>query len=94
MDTTMKLKASLLDEIAAINDNEELMEKAVKYLRRLRKSTTKASASEIVDTTIPRTLEELKQSLRESEADEESGRTYTCLEAHRIMDKEFSWLQK
>ena len=84
MDTMLKLKASLLDEVTAITGNEELMRKAINSLRRLRR--IESSKTDKEEEIIPHELAELNAMIDESEADEKAGRIISGEEMNHRMD--------
>lgn len=91
MDNMLNLKASLLDEVIAIADNEELMRKAINSLRRLRR-TENAKTDKEVGKTVPYELSQINDMIDESEADEKAGRVISSEEMNRRMDSYISSL--
>lgn len=77
--TTMELNAKLLRELSYIALNEEMLEKTLKYIKRLRKEN-KAELK-------PYTIEELHARLDESEAEFAAGEGVGSEEVHRRMNQ-------
>lgn len=86
MDSIYKLKATLLDEVAAIVGDEELMRKAINSLRRLRRMEN-AKAEKNEEALAPYTMNEIGAMMDESEADEKTGRTISGEEMNRRMEQ-------
>ncbi|MCD7850177.1 MAG: hypothetical protein LUH63_10830 [Parabacteroides sp.] len=67
---TLELRASLMQEIVGLLDNDEAMEKLQKYIRRLKKEiTVNAPAVQ------PYTMAELNERINQAEDDVRTGRT-------------------
>lgn len=73
--TTVKLRTSVLAEIASIMDNEEMMKKALSAIRKLKKAQTAPPCQFTVD--------ELKREIELAEEDDRNNRYCTSEELRR-----------
>lgn len=89
--TTMELNAVLLRELSSIATDEDLLQKAIKCIKALKKEAKAKSAKEALK---PYTMEELNERIDESEADEKAGRAHTCEQVHAMMEEKYPWLCK
>lgn len=87
---TVELKASLLDEVTAIIGDEELMEKALRSIRRLRvkKQEQQAEQAEAeAENLKPYTMEEIDAMIDESEAEIAAGLGISGKEMNRRIEE-------
>ena len=91
---TMELQKSLLNEVAAILDNEEMTEKAIRSIRRIRSKAgreEKEEEEEEAENLKPYTMEEINAMIDESEADIRAGRVIPSEQVFREIREEFGW---
>ena len=87
---TMELQKSLLNEVAAILDNEEMTEKAIRSIRRIRsKAGREEKKEEEAENLKPYTMEEINAMIDESEADIRAGRVIPSEQVFREIKEEF-----
>lgn len=86
---TMELQKSLLNEVAAILDNEEMTEKAIRSIRRIRsKAGREEKKEEEAENLEPYTMEEINAMIDESEADIRAGRVIPSEQVFREIREE------
>lgn len=80
--TTMELNAVLLRELSSIATNEDLLQKAIKCIKALKKEAKAKSAKEEVK---PYTMEELNERIDRAEANYAAGRVTKSEQVHAEM---------
>ena len=88
---TMELQKSLLNEVAAILDDEEMTEKAIRSIRRIRSKAGREEKEEEeeAENLKPYTMEEINAMIDESEADIRAGRIIPSEQVFREIREEF-----
>ena len=87
---SMELQKSLLNEVAAILDDEEMTEKALRSIRRIK---AKVSKEQKVEEEIrPYTPQELKAELDERLARMRAGEELSSEQVFKRMEEKYSWL--
>lgn len=90
---SMELQKLLLNEVAAILDDEEMTEKALRSIRRLRAKMSREQEKE-EENLKPYTIEEIETRIERSEADIRAGRVSTSEEVFKRMEEKYPWLHK
>ena len=85
---TVDIRKSLLNEVATIIDNDELVVKALKSIRRLK------AAADNQEKLSAYTTEELESRIDEYLADDAAGRVYTTEQAANIIERKYPFLCK
>ncbi len=88
---SMELKASLMQDVEALLDNEETKEKLIRYVRRLKAKVRREQQAASEDDPKPCTMEELEAELDESEADFVAGRAYSSEQVFREIREKYGW---
>ncbi|WP_122348324.1 MULTISPECIES: hypothetical protein [unclassified Bacteroides] len=86
----MELQKSLLNEVAAILDDEEMTEKALRSIRRIKAKVAKEQKVE--EEIRPYTPQELKAELDERLARMRAGEELSSEQVFKRMEEKYSWL--
>ncbi|RHR69956.1 hypothetical protein DWW69_18700 [Bacteroides sp. AF16-49] len=87
---SMELQKSLLNEVAAILDDEEMTEKALRSIRRIKAKVAKEQKVE--EEIRPYTPQELKAELDERLARMRAGEELSSEQVFKRMEEKYSWL--
>ena len=87
---SMELQRSLLNEVAAILDDEEMTEKALRSIRRIKAKVAKEQKVE--EEIRPYTPQELKAELDERLARMRAGEELSSEQVFKRMEEKYSWL--
>ena len=87
---SMELQKSLLNEVAAILDDEEMTEKALRSIRRIKAKVAKEQKVE--EEIRPYTPQELKAELDDRLARMRAGEELSSEQVFKRMEEKYSWL--
>ena len=87
---SMELQKSLLNEVAAILDDEEMTETALRSIRRIKAKVAKEQKVE--EEIRPYTPQELKAELDERLARMRAGEELSSEQVFKRMEEKYSWL--
>lgn len=90
----MELGKNVLQDVASLLDNKRAMQKLQRYVRKLKKEIIEEEKNKVATSPIQYTVEEMKNVLKESETDFNTGNTHTSKEVFNEIEKEFPWLCK